>query len=134
MTYLGPRIIGNFKPEKNPNKVKVSPREKWEGNSKAHRALIAKLPSCLSGRTPCDPHHLRIKDERGSGLRARDRWALPLTRAEHDLVHGQAFNAKQELAWFKERGIENPYELANSLWKNSGDLKTMTKIVEAYMS
>ena len=131
MTFLGPRVIGNFKKPKNPNKTRISPREKWEGNSKAHLALIRQLPSCISGRRPCDPHHLKIKDERGTGMRARDRWAVPLSRDEHD--HLEAQGSRQEPAWFKSHGIENPYELANALWRATGDLETMTRIVEAHL-
>lgn len=131
MTFLGPRIIGNFKPGKNPNRTKVSPREKWEGNSKTHLKLIRQLPSCISGRKPCDSHHLKVKEQRGVGMKARDMWTVPLTRDEHD--HLEAQGSRNELRWFKERGIENPYELASALWKNTGDIERMTKIVEAYL-
>lgn len=130
MTFLGPRIIGNFKPPKNPNKPRVDKRAEWPGNSKEHLKLIRRLPSCISGERPCDPHHLKIKEERGVGMRSRDKWAVPLTRDEHD--HLEAQGSRNELRWFKKHGIENPYELANALWKASPNLETMTKIVEAY--
>lgn len=130
MTYLGPRIYGNFKQPVNPNKKRVPLRDKLAGNSKTHLALIRKLPSCVSGRRPCDPHHLHV--DRGMGLRARDKWCVPLTRDEHDHLH--SVGSKNELAWFKKHGIENPYELAKALWKASGDLGAMAKIVEAHLS
>ena len=131
MTYYGEKIIGNFKPEKNPNKPRADKRAEWPGNSKEHLKLIRQLPSCISGRTPCDPHHLRVKEERGVALRSRDKWAVPLTRDEHDHVH--SFGSRQEVAWFKKHGIENPYELASALWKASPDLETMAKIIEAHL-
>ena len=119
-----------FKPPKNPNKPKgPSAAERREGNSKAHLALIRKLPSCISGKRPCDPHHLRVKEERATGRKATDRWAVPLTRLEHDEVH--KVGSRGEVAWFKRNGIENPYDLANSLWKQTGDLERMEKIIQA---
>lgn len=132
MTYLGKTVIGNFKPSVNPNKPKEDKRAKLAGNSKEHLALIRQLPSCVSGRTPCDPHHLQVKGERGMGLRARDKWCVPLTRDEHDHLH--SVGSRNELAWFKAHGIENPYKLAQALWKASPNLQKMKDVVEAHRS
>lgn len=122
-----------FKPPKNPNKPKgPSAAERREGNSKAHLALIRQLPSCISGKRPCDPHHLYHKKERGVGLKATDRWAVPLTREEHD--EATKAQSRGEMAFFKRNGIENPYDLANSLWKQTGDLERMVKIIQANLS
>jgi hypothetical protein len=124
-------VVTNFKPPKNPNaKRELKARDKRPGMSPEHLSLIRNLPSCVSGRKPCDPHHLRLKDERGVGLRATDRWAIPLTRDEHDHVH--TFGSKRETIYFKALGF-NPYDLANALWKNTGDLERMEKIVRAYL-
>lgn len=100
--------------------------------SKAHLKLVRQLPSCLSGRPgPSDPHHLRISEERGVGLKAGDNWAVPLTRREHIACH--KVGSKMEELWFFERGIDCR-ELAKELWKNTGDLDAMTKIVLSKLS
>jgi len=136
MTYLGEKVVGNFKPPKNPNKKREpKARDRRPGMSKEHLKLIGQLPSCVSGKRPCTAHHLQVKNERGASLKATDRWAVPLTEDEHlfgkDCVH--SVGSRQEVAWFKKHGIENPYELASALWKASPDLETMTKIIEAHL-
>lgn len=83
------------------------------GMSKAYLAAIRRLPSCVSGRSPCDAHHLRLIEERGVGMKATDRWALPLTRAEHYGVH--SVGSQLEVAWFSARNC-NCYFLAAALW------------------
>lgn len=97
--------------------------------SPAHLALIRKLPSCLSGKKPCDPHHLRVANERGIGLKATDRWAVPMTRAEHEEVH--RVGSRKEEEWFLARGVDI-YSLANGLWQQSGDLERMLRVMEAH--
>lgn len=126
------QVVTNFKPPKNPNRVRKSKRDEWPGNSKAHLALVRKLPSCISRQTPCDPHHLKIKSERGVGMKARDKWAVPLTRTEHDQVEIQGRTETSEEAWFKKHGID-PYELASALWKASPDFETMNNIIQAHL-
>ena len=94
-------------------------------------ALIRQLPSCLLGSDPPnDPHHLRIKAERGMGMRATDRWAIPLSRYEHNLCH--CIGSKHEEAWFRSKGV-NAIRLANELWEATGDLEAMTLIVAKYL-
>ena len=109
----------------------VTPRfKKPRENSKAHLALVRQLPSCLSfSRPPNDPHHLRIKSERGMGMRASDRWAVPLTRREHSDCH--LVGSKKELDWFAERGLDIT-ALATELWNATGDLKQMIEIVRKH--
>ena len=97
--------------------------------SPSHLALIRQLPSCLSWRTPCDPHHLRVLGERGIGLRATDRWAVPLTRDEHDDVH--RVGSRKEEDWFLARNLDI-YSLANGLWQQTGDLARMLRVMEAH--
>lgn len=93
---------------------------------KKHLANIRLLPSVLSHREPCEPHHLRIKQERGVGLKATDRWAIPLTHEEHMAVH--MVGSKREEEWFAAKGIAC-YAIAYSLWANRGDLEAMRKII-----
>jgi hypothetical protein len=94
--------------------------------SKKHLANIRKLPSCLSGRTPCEPHHLRLAEERGVGLKATDRWAIPLTHEEHMEVH--MIGSKLEEQWFVDRGLLC-YILARRLWDKKDDFEAMQRIV-----
>jgi hypothetical protein len=97
--------------------------------SREHITLVSMLPSCISGLRPCDPHHLRVKEERGVGLRATDRWCVPLTREEHRLVH--TVGSRLEEDWFAERGVD-ARKLAEDLWKATGDLVRMSEIVEEH--
>lgn len=92
-----------------------------------HLTLIRQLPSCLSGKNSCDPHHLRVSSERGIGLKATDKWAIPLTRREHIDCH--KVGSKKERDWFLARGID-AYALAADLWEATGNLEKMRKIVE----
>jgi hypothetical protein len=106
------------------------PARKREGDSARHLENIRKLPSCVSGRTPCEAHHLRIKDERGVGLKASDRWAVPLTTDEHvagpDCVH--SVGSRQETAWFRERGVDC-LKLAAELWDARHSLAAMERVI-----
>lgn len=130
MTFLTEKLFGNFKPRKSPHKKReAKARDKRLGMDRAHVANVARLPSCISGQRPCDAHHLRVKAERGIGLRATDRWCVPLLRSEHDEVH--KVGSRKEEAWFTARGIAC-YELANALWQNRGNLGAMERIVEAH--
>lgn len=132
MTYFGPRVIANFRPEVNPNKPKKERSASHRpGMDPDHLANIRKLPSIISGKTPCDPHHLKIKKERGVGLKATDQWALPLTRSEHCDV--EKLGSRRELEWFRKMGMENPYAAAKALWNARGDLDAMHRIIGAHI-
>lgn len=130
------RVLNNQRPTlAERSKPRVSAQQRREGNCEKHLALVRQLPSCVSGVAgPCDPHHLRGSAaliERGVGMRATDRWAVPLLRIEHDELH--RISSRLEEAWFRERGVDDVIELANALWKGTGDLERMTKIVQAHM-
>ena len=119
-------IVTRFK---QPRRKKPSSASKRYGMSKAHLDLVRQLPSCLSGQVPCDPHHLRsggAEKERGTGIKATDRWAIPLTRGEHIDIH--KISGRQERDYLVDRGV-NPLELARALWEATGDLDRMTAIV-----
>jgi hypothetical protein len=45
-------------------------------------ALCRRLPCCVCGDSPCDPHHLK---SRGAG--GTDRDTVPLCRTHHDMAH-----------------------------------------------
>lgn len=104
-----------------------------DGNDSAHRKLVAQLPCCITGRyPPNDPHHLcsgpAVK-ERGTGMKATDRWLVPLCREKHDEVGSKG--TRNEIAWFLSHGID-PHELARALFVNTGDIERMTRIVHAH--
>jgi hypothetical protein len=130
------KVYGNFRPSlKDRSKRHVSSQERREGNSQKHLELVRQLPSCVSGVAgPCDPHHLKsgpAAAERSVGRRATDRWAVPLTRAEHDEL--ERISSRLEEAWFRERGVDDVIELAAALWTNTGDLERMWKVQQAHM-
>jgi hypothetical protein len=129
VNYLGKPVIGNFRKPPNPNgEKKERARDKRPGMDPQHLKNVAKLSSVLSGRTPCDAHHLRIKKERGIGLKATDQWAIPLTRDEHEACHKVGGRREQE--WFEKRGVDC-YAVARALWANKGDVARMQKIIDA---
>lgn len=105
------------------------------GNDPAYLALIRQLPCCCTlAMPPNDPHHLlggEAGRERAFGRRATDRWAVPVSRSIHDQV--QPLGARGEVKFFKERGIENIYELAYALWNAPRDLEIMANIVRTHM-
>ena len=111
-------------------KVELKPREKRRdqrpGMDSEYLRAIRKLPSCISGRMPCEAHHLRIKGERGVGLKATDQWAVPLTHHEHVICH--SIGSKVECQWFRDRGVE-VIELAKALWTNRHSEETMMRIL-----
>jgi hypothetical protein len=131
-----PKVYGNFRPSlKERARKKPSAQERRGGNSKDHLELVRQLPSCVSGVAgPCDPHHLRggaALSTRGVGMRAPDRFAVPLLRVEHDELH--RISSRLEGAWFAERGVADVIELANALWINTGDLDRMLRVLQAHM-
>jgi len=100
------------------------------GMSAAHLVLIRQLPSCVSGRGPCEAHHLTggpASAERGVGMRATDKWAVPLTHEEHMDLH--TFGSKLERQWFVNRGVSNVYLLAEALWKVKGSEAAMRMVI-----
>lgn len=88
MTYLGEKMLGNFRPPiRERSKKRASAQQRREGNSKAYKALICKLRCCVTGQYGVDPHHLKsgpAKAERAAGRTATDRWLVPLSRLAHD--------------------------------------------------
>lgn len=138
-TFIPPPGYGqpNFKPSLSERaKRGPSAEERREGNSARHRELIRLLPCCVSGVEPAGTiHHLKsgpATKERGVGMRATDKWGLPLTYEEH-LNGVERVGSRRELEWFQAHGIADPYGLAKALWDASGDLPRMRAIVLAHM-
>lgn len=122
-------VYGNFRQRGRPAK-KASKRDKRPGMSDKHLECLRKLPCCISMKMPAgEVHHLKATGERGMGLRSTDKWGLPMSHEAHMEV--ERVGSKNELAWFKERGID-AIDLATALWNVSGDLPKMTRVVIAH--
>lgn len=103
------------------------------GMSPAHLALIRKLPCCICGKAPGgQAHHLKTAEKRGVGQKVTDQWTVPLCHDDH--INGvERVGSRNEVSWFNKRGI-NCLWLASALWKATGDLKQMRKILRAHVT
>ena len=134
MTYLGEKKLGNFKPtvtQRRKAKDTHDPRADREGDDEKHRAAIRKLPCCVPACPVVggDVHHLKSAGERGMGLRAPDRWGVPMCRQHHEEI--ERAGSRNEIRWFNKRGIA-VLDLAKALWGVRGDAGAMTRIVLAH--
>ena len=128
------KIFGNFKksrtegpqPAKNSGKLKNRP-----GMSKDHLTLIRKMPCAICLCVPCgEAHHAKsIPGTRGAGMRAEDRYAVGLCRADHEMV--ERAGTRNEMKIFKEVGIDL-HLLVGDLWGVRGDLPKMIKVLMAH--
>lgn len=136
---LKPHVYGNFKPDKTsryyPSKATrlKHKREAREGNANAHLANLRQL-WCVLGheRDSLTVHHLKTgpaRLERGVGMRATDRWGVPLIWSRHDEL--ERLGSRQEWAYFDAYAI-NPYSLANALWSNRDSLPRMGLVLVAF--
>jgi hypothetical protein len=133
---LRKKIFGNFKksridpvlkPHQNSEPYKARP-----GMSDDHCGLIRKMPCCICLRTPGgEIHHLKSVPGRGMGIRSENKWGVPLCRTDHELV--ERAGSKNEIKLFKDVGIDC-HLLANDLWKATGCLPKMIKILMAHRS
>jgi len=55
--------------------------------SKSYLAWVRKQPSVISGRCPCDAHHIIAHGAGGMGTKPPDLFTFPLTRDEHAGIH-----------------------------------------------
>jgi len=131
-----PRVYGNFRPTLAERaKKKPSAQQRREGNDRKHLEFLRRLPCCVTLKMPAGSvHHLKsgpAKKERGVGMKATDRWGVPLSEGAH-IFGVELLGSRNELAWFKANGIADPYGLAEALWHARGDLGRMTAIVLAH--
>jgi len=130
------RVFGNFKASKGAQKKEKSAKKpaaaRRPGMSADHLACIRKLPCCACSLIPAgEAHHLKAgTGERGAGMRSTDKWAVPLCRTHHDEV--ERAGSRNEPAVFSRWHIEDALQLASDLWKSTGDMAKMTKIVLAH--
>jgi len=121
------RTEGPQKPHKNSEKYKDRP-----GMSDDHCALIRKMPCAICLRVPAgEIHHLKsVPGSRGAGIRAEDKWGVPLCRTDHEII--ERSGTRNEIARFKEARIDNVHLLASDLWGVTGDLPKMIKVLMAH--
>lgn len=123
--------LANFR-DRFPKKEK-SFHEEREGMDSKHCALLRLMPCCVSLVQPAGTvHHLKsgpAMKERGVGMRATDRWGIPMTWEMHQEI--ERIGSRKERQWFLDRGVD-PHDLAVSLWNGTGDLERMTKILVAH--
>lgn len=55
--------------------------------SKSYRDFIKKQPVLISGQGQTVPHHLRIDNNGGTGLKPSDTFCIPLPKLVHDSFH-----------------------------------------------
>lgn len=137
MGYLGEKRLANFRKVRTEGPTKHKNSEAYKdrpGMSEAHLALVRKMPCAICLRTPGgDPHHLKsVPGTRGAGIRAEDKWSVPLCRTDHEII--ERAGTRNEVAKFKECGIDNVHLLAADLWKITGDLPKMIKVLMAHRS
>ena len=123
-----------------PREALTAPRD-WRkartGMSDAHLALIRKLPCSVCHIGPgvhiIHPHHLKsgpARKERGVGMKATDKWAVPLCGFVHHREI-ERLGSRKEYEWFQDRGLD-PYELAKALWLATGDIGRMVQVLVAH--
>jgi hypothetical protein len=99
-----------------------------EGQSKAHLAMVRKLPCALcDGCGPVNAHHLlKTGDptQRGTGRKAADRFAIPLGMRHHTSLHAHG----NDEVYLMGLGIDGR-ALASSLWAARGDQEAMERVV-----
>lgn len=125
------RILGNFRPRW-PRRRRQRAHLRRGGMSALHRRLIRQLPCCIPGcghRPPSDPHHLKLgTQERGLGLRATDRWLVPLCRLHH--IEVERVGTRHEKRWFCEHHVDC-LALASGLWSNRGCIERLQRMLDA---
>ena len=125
------KVLGNFR-ERFPEKKKPAFLER-EGMDSKHCALLRLMPCCVSLVQPAGTvHHLKsgpAMKERGVGLRATDRWGIPMAWDTHMEI--ERIGSRKETQWFMDRGVD-PHDLAVSLWNGTGDLERMCRILMAH--
>ncbi len=95
-----------------------------------HLVFIRKLPSIISGAYGCEACHLRagspIYRKKRTGLRQKpdDSWTLPMTPEEHRAQH-----AMNELEFYRQHGIEDPFALCLKLYEATRDFEAGKLII-----
>jgi hypothetical protein len=122
----------NFKPtlseRADAKRGRKSAQLRRDGNCEKHLALLRLCPCAITLKMPAgEVHHLKsgaARDSRGVGMRAEDKWGIPLEHFTHmDL---ERYGSRREYEYLAARGLHDPCGLAAALWECA------TKTVEAY--
>jgi DNA recombination protein Rad52 len=115
-TPLAPPLVPNrLDPTPGPiDKSQLAIAEPKRLRDKAHLKFVASQPCLICGRQPSDPHHLRIAQPRGIGLKVSDEFTVPLCRGHHRQLH----QAGNEVTWWKNLQID-ALATAKDLWKQT---------------
>jgi hypothetical protein len=112
-----------------PGKSQVKAEAKRERTAAGHVELIRQLPCAVTGAPPrSDPHHLMRTGEpgaRGMSLTTAGKWTIPLCRKVHDEITKKG---EPEEFLMEKYGLD-ARALAQSLWRVSGDLEAMERVV-----
>lgn len=129
-------IYGNFRDADKAKVARKSLQQRREGNCEKHKAMIRQLVCCIPGckhAPPNDPHHLKsgeARGQRGIGMKATDRFCVPLCRRHHDQLEN--LPSSQEIKWFQDMGLDDAHALADALWRAPRTVSAMTAIVMAH--
>ena len=87
------------------NKRAEIKRAKRPGNDLDYLKKIKRLPCIITGRRDnIDPHHLKCMGGRGMGMKAPDRYLVPLQRMTHSEL--EDLGSKNEEEYFFTNGID----------------------------
>lgn len=101
---------------KAPKRNRIKPKRLQD---RKHLERVAGLDCCCCGRSPCQAHHLignygKDGPVRGWGLRAGDKFTIPLCPVCHQNLHNDG-NEQRYLAQFSVDGLA----MAMKLWSES---------------
>lgn len=145
--YYGETRLANFKqPRKHKNSARTTRKDP------AHLAWLHTLSCCVTGsQDDIIAHHLLSTGDRGTSQKAPDWEAVPM-RADLHLGHPHSLHTQvpkdyTEQEWFSRNLVSNVIQLAERLYKLSGDneaaewilnnhrswdLDSLMKIIEAH--
>lgn len=132
-----PHRIGNFKPSKSARlknkRVDKTAYQRRQDKDQAHLKAIRSLPCAIPGccASPSEAHHLKQFMTRGMGMKAENKWTLPLCH-EHHINGVERVGSNKEHDWFKAHGIDDPIALAAALYAASPDEEAMFKVLLAH--
>lgn len=113
-----------------PQPTEIQPRRGRPEKIADYLAFLHMLPCCVTGIRPVEAAHVSFANPmfgswgRGKGTKVSDRWALPLSPAEHRHQHSM-----NESSYWLQVGID-PHALAVTLWGIWSEFKDTTEAVE----
>lgn len=92
---------------------------------KKHLAFLRTLPCVRYGSSPSQAAHIRIGTDGATGMKPSDSYCVPLSHIAHSDQHKWG-----ELTfWSGQMGVEWAVELAQQLYKNSGDRAECVRLI-----